>query len=293
MFVQPFFTTTIVLMIYAVTLFGITAATEIESVDVTENIGENLAVFVRERLRPGLAGTSLAKNNAILRILAEYLCSPYLPTRPLFRSVSRSICYLQVSADTRTVVTIDTENQTIRTWDLHTGGECTHVIWTNTFTYRAYATTQHVIFESAAVNDMGHLTGEHNQVWDLHTGLCTAIRSKSENLLTSRIISDDEKVALIITFRGVYTWYWSSNELSKSLLLQSNERCFISNENKVLALTVGLGANTVKIYRITDNYSIIYTNTLNTNAHMNYLSVKISVQRYLLGVITHGQKVHI
>jgi len=287
-----------VLVIYVVILLGITTATEIESVALTDNIGETrMTAFVRARLRPGLAGTPLAENNALLHILAAYLISPYLPTRPLFYGVSPSIQYVQVSTDTRTVVTIDADHRTIRTWDLHTGA-CTHVLVTNTFTHHAHATTRYVIFDSIRVinmGDMGYPTEESSQVWDLYTGTRVAMRPKSVNIFTNRIISDDKQVAVIVSSRMVYMWHWASNSQVEHLEIRDGRRCLISNDNRVLVVVCynATGDENLHIYRINDDRSIIYANTLRVmNAYIG-LSVSIAIQQHLIGVFTADDTIHI
>jgi len=298
MLVQPFFTgATMVLMICAMILFEINAATELDSVNLKENFGRNLAELVRTRLRPGLTGTPLAENNVILHILAAYLCSPYMPTQPLFQLTSghvSSIDYVQVSEDTRTAVTmknfccID-----IRTWDLYTGA-CTHIIPTDkeSLSYRAYATTKYVIFDSHNLmfNNMGHLTGETHQVWDLLTRTRVAIQSTSENIIINRIISDDEKVAMIISSRRVYLWYWDSNHQAELLNIENSCQQLVSSDNKVLVILflshLDAETYTLNIYRMTENHSIICTHTLSMNAYLG-LCEKIFTQQTMIGLITN------
>lgn len=278
------------MLMICVILLGITDATELDSLDLNESIRGSLAVFVRERLRPGLVGTPLAESKFILHILAAYLCSPYLPTHPLFQSDIQSISHVHISADTRTAVTIDASSPLIRTWDLYTGA-CTHFIEPGTLIFRAYATMRFVIFDSLDVSNRGLIMGGSNQIWDLHTGTRIAIKPNWENTMINRIISDDEKIALIVSSRSLYLWYWNSGSLEEILDIKGCCRCQISSDNRVLVLAFDLGAFVFKICQITDHHSIRFTNTC-LFPNLN-LAIHISIHRHLVGVISNEGTIHL
>jgi len=174
-----------------------------------------LAALVDERIRPGLAGTSLAARSLVLYLIASYLRSPSLPHLSTVFPYDRQNCQQKVSllADGRTAIAVDLKNQIIE-YDIQTGTPM-YQFTNQQSVIHLHANTCYLIGYTR------HLLHKEVNIWDRITGYVRTLRIDNENVIAVDIFPDQHplvSMAVIVTMETVYIWEWKTDTMHSTLV---------------------------------------------------------------------------